>query len=448
VLLSLLSVSSRRGWPAFLTLAFAVALLSVASGLLFLLPWFKLIRFPYILLLVILFLPAWATALGADAFLSAADGSPSRRRLLALCVALGASALIVLYVGRLAGMWRHPGLPYDRTSTQLTVVGLCLLLGSALALLTRLPSKPLLLGSGLVLVLAQLAAYPFNLARAPFERPGAHGEVKRLLGTRPPPQGRAFSMHDILHGYNLTDRIPSVLGIEESFLPARFQKIRLRLRLTHILSYIDLRMLAGMRGFLDAMDLEYFAVKPQDAPIIEAAGFVPAARDARAALFHNPGRMGPAWVNYSVRSVASEDAAYEHVISKQFDPHVEVVVSERLQRQYPSRAQYLATPARSVRRPSPTELEVDVEIARPGVLVVSEAAYPGWTASVDGKPVPWVHANYVLRAVELGPGTHRVRFEYRSPALRWGTWVSCLAVLGVAACGLVGLSKQRAREHR
>jgi hypothetical protein len=443
-----LSVTTRRGWPAFLTLLFAVLLLGGGSGLMSLLPWFRLIRFPYVLIQTMLFLPAWAAALGADAFLSAGEARPRRGLLLVAIVTLGALALIAFYAERLAGRWRHPGLPYDRVSTVLSIVGLVLVLTSPFALIRRLPAGALLVGGGFVLVLSQFAAYPFYSKPAPFARPAPQGEVKRLLAGRPPPQGRAFSMHDILHGYNLTDRIPSVLGIEESFLPARFQKIRLRLRLTHIVGFVDLRKFAGMRGFLDAMDLEYLAVKPRDVPLLEGFGFVPTALDKRAVLFHNPDRMGPAWVNYSVRQLPSEAAAYEYIVGKDFDPHVEVVVSELLQRKYPARTEHRATPARNVRRPSPTELEVDVELPRPGVLVVSEAAYPGWTASVNGNPVPWVHANYVLRGVELGPGVHRVRFEYRSPALRWGTLVTCVAVLVVAACGLIGRTRRRSDTHR
>lgn len=443
-----LSLSTRRGWPAFLTLLAALALLSFGE-LLTLLPWFPLIRFPYILLMVILFVPAWAAALGVDAFLSAADAPPLRKWLLASCVIAGGAWLLVVYAGRLVGEYRNRGLPYDHESTVLSLVGLTLVITSAVALVRRLPAGALLLGAGLVLVTSQFAAHPFHLPPGPFERPGPVGEIKRLLGNRPPPQGRAFSMHDILHGYNLTDRIPSVLGIEESFLPARFQKIRLRLRLTHIVGFINLRMFADMRGFLDAMDLEYFAVKPTDVFVLGARGFVPVARDSRAVLFHNPQRMGPAWVNYAVRRVASEDAAYEYIVSKEFDPHLEVVVSEQeVQSDYFERGQHAVTPARSVRRPSPTELEVDVELPRPGVLVVSEAAYPGWTATVNGKPVHWVHANYVLRGVELEPGAHKVRFEYRSPALRWGTLITCVAVVVVAACGLIGQRRSRSRARR
>ncbi|HMJ16335.1 MAG TPA: YfhO family protein, partial [Polyangiaceae bacterium] len=440
-LFALLSLASRRGWPAFLTLLSALLFLSVAKGLLFLLPWFRLIRFPFVLILIMLFLPAWSAAAGVDSFLRSSAASPRRQRLLAACVLLSALGLMALHGARLAGFWRAAEAPFERTSAVLALIGLVLVAASAVALLRRLPAAPLLLGGALVLVLAQFAAYPFQVASAPFARPAPHGEVKRLLGSRPPPQGRAFSMHDILHGYNVTDRIPSVLGVEESFLPARFQKIRLKLRLIHILGYIELPMFAGMRGFLDAMDLEYIVVKPKDAQILKDHGFVATALDRQAVLFQNPERMGPAWVNYSVRSLPSEDAAFEYIVSEKFDPHIEVVVSEPLQHKYPARAEHLATPARSVRRPSPTELEVDVDLPRPGVLVVSEAAYPGWTASVDGNPASWIHADYVLRGVELGPGSHKVRFEYRSPALRWGILVTCLALLALALCAVAVIAR-------
>lgn len=48
----------------------------------------------------------------------------------------------------------------------------------------------------------------------------------------------------------------------------------------------------------------------------------------------------------------------------------------------------------------------------PGKLVLSEIAYPGWKARVDGRLVALMEHG-ILRAVELGPGTHVVEFVYR-----------------------------------
>jgi len=47
------------------------------------------------------------------------------------------------------------------------------------------------------------------------------------------------------------------------------------------------------------------------------------------------------------------------------------------------------------------------------LLVLTDTAYPGWTATVDGRRVPIVRANWHFRGVYLPPGDHVVRFDYR-----------------------------------
>ena len=37
---------------------------------------------------------------------------------------------------------------------------------------------------------------------------------------------------------------------------------------------------------------------------------------------------------------------------------------------------------------------------------------PGWTATVDGEPVDVGRVNYVLRAIKVKPGTHKVTLNF------------------------------------
>ena len=70
--------------------------------------------------------------------------------------------------------------------------------------------------------------------------------------------------------------------------------------------------------------------------------------------------------------------------------------------------------------------EAAVELTNPkaGYLVLSDSYLPGWQARVDGKPVRIFCANYLVRAVALGPGNHRVEFTYRPWPWRVGATVS------------------------
>jgi len=71
----------------------------------------------------------------------------------------------------------------------------------------------------------------------------------------------------------------------------------------------------------------------------------------------------------------------------------------------------------------------------PAFLVVADAAYPGWRAYVDGKPVPIVRADHVLRGLPLPAGEHHVELEYRPRSFLVGVAVSAAALVALALVG-------------
>jgi hypothetical protein len=64
-----------------------------------------------------------------------------------------------------------------------------------------------------------------------------------------------------------------------------------------------------------------------------------------------------------------------------------------------------------------------------GFLVLSENAYPGWRARVDGREVPIARADVTLQGVVVPAGTHRVEFTMESRSLRAGMIVSAIAAV-------------------
>ena len=55
-------------------------------------------------------------------------------------------------------------------------------------------------------------------------------------------------------------------------------------------------------------------------------------------------------------------------------------------------------------------LAVDAPV--PGVVVLHDLAYPGWTVAVDGTPAPLLRANILFRGVEVPAGAQTVRFTF------------------------------------
>jgi hypothetical protein len=60
----------------------------------------------------------------------------------------------------------------------------------------------------------------------------------------------------------------------------------------------------------------------------------------------------------------------------------------------------------------PNHLTYNVKSGKGGVVVFSEIYYPGWTATVDGRPADLGRVDYVLRALQVAPGTHQVELMF------------------------------------
>jgi hypothetical protein len=79
------------------------------------------------------------------------------------------------------------------------------------------------------------------------------------------------------------------------------------------------------------------------------------------------------------------------------------------------------------------EVEIETRSPQAALLVLTDAAYPGWRAAVDGVAVPTQPADLLFRSVAVGAGVHRVRFWFDPRSVKVGVAVSALALLGNAA---------------
>jgi hypothetical protein len=157
-----------------------------------------------------------------------------------------------------------------------------------------------------------------------------------------------------------------------------------------------------------------------------------------------PGRLPRAYVSRRARPFPEAAALEQVLVSGDFDHHAEALVEVGADDE-----PFPAALARAPRAPhGPARIQEDLGVAvtvravGPGLLVLADTAYPGWTATVDGEPAPWWRTNGLFRGVALPPGEHDVVFRF-VPTGMWpglGILLGTLVVVGLACLRRRGVS--------
>ena len=90
-----------------------------------------------------------------------------------------------------------------------------------------------------------------------------------------------------------------------------------------------------------------------------------------------------------------------------------------------------------------TSVECSVKTSEPGLLVLADLDYPGWSVTVDGQPANSFRIAKQFRGVRLEPGAHRVVWRYRPRSALWGAVISVNTLLFLAAVALVRFGHSR-----
>lgn len=93
------------------------------------------------------------------------------------------------------------------------------------------------------------------------------------------------------------------------------------------------------------------------------------------------------------------------------------------------------------------ELEFKSQSKTPQLAVFSEIYYPhGWKVFVDEKEVPYIKADYLLRAVHVPAGNHHIKMVFEPQVIETGKWISLLCFglfIALSAFGIFWLNKKK-----
>ncbi|MGD2105330.1 MAG: YfhO family protein, partial [Anaerolineae bacterium] len=139
------------------------------------------------------------------------------------------------------------------------------------------------------------------------------------------------------------------------------------------------------------------------------------------------------------RVVSDHEEAWQAIHAPTFDPS-RVVVLEREGTRPAQPTNELTEPSRiSFVRYGLNRVELTVRCSESGWLVLSDVFYPGWRASVDGRPTPVLRANYTFRAVGVPAGDHTVSMVFAPRIWYVGLALSAITWLALAVAALRSL---------
>ncbi|MBP8824724.1 MAG: hypothetical protein KBH07_13865 [Flavobacteriales bacterium] len=161
----------------------------------------------------------------------------------------------------------------------------------------------------------------------------------------------------------------------------------------------------------------------------------------------NTHALGSAWFVDEVRQVKNADE--EITTLGKIDPARTALVDARYYAEVANAARPDPTASVKLNGYKSNELNYTVKSKEGGVVVFSEIWYgPDWVAEIDGKPAPYVRADYVLRAMKVPAGEHTVRFYIVSKPYNIGGRIASVSsfVLLVLVLLAVGWEVKRSRE--
>ncbi|HFB62045.1 MAG TPA: hypothetical protein ENJ69_03580 [Bacteroidetes bacterium] len=159
---------------------------------------------------------------------------------------------------------------------------------------------------------------------------------------------------------------------------------------------------------LNMLNTKYIIYNPKAEPVLNIHAF------------------GNTWPVQSVKIVKNADEAIAAL--GKVDLRATAVVDKQFSDLLPQKQFPLDVSARiKLLHYAPNDLKYDFQSKAQQLVVFSEIYYPvGWKSYVDGKPVPYFRADYLLRAMVVPAGNHVIEFKFEPVAWQVGETISLI----------------------
>lgn len=228
------------------------------------------------------------------------------------------------------------------------------------------------------------------------------------ITTNPFSSGRASYFHNALGGYHAAK-------------PGRVQDLD------------DFYLAEGDIGILNMMNVRYIiGQSPNGGPVAQ----------------RNPFANGNAW--FVENLLLAENANEELQLLDSLDTKRTVVVHKEFQDKLPlENIVRDSTATIDLTQYKPNHLVYESSSTSPQLAVFSEVYYPkGWNAYIDGQPAEYIRANYVLRAMPVPAGNHKIEFKFEPTVIKTGGTIALVSFVILLVVLFGGLWYKRRQESK
>ncbi|MBI2815864.1 MAG: YfhO family protein [Acidobacteria bacterium] len=200
------------------------------------------------------------------------------------------------------------------------------------------------------------------------------------------------------------------------------------------------------------MDYHLFLWAPRSLDLLNVQYIVSAGKDEPGRLVYDDGRWRVyetpnscprAWVVSQVVVDPFLDVVRfrERIAEPGFDPMRVAFVNEPLAEALPDTPEVQSQIKFS--KYDADGFELDVNVNRRAFLVLSEMYYPGWEATVNGRPTTIYKTDRFLRGIVVPAGQNHVVFKYRPRSVMLGAALTIPMLLGALAVAVAAIAKRR-----
>lgn len=193
-------------------------------------------------------------------------------------------------------------------------------------------------------------------------------------------------------------------------------------KLTRYNDLIDRQIMKNNPGVINMLNTKYIITG-------DSLGYV-----------QNPGALGNAWFVDKIVYVSNPDK--EMAALDTLDTGVEAVADIKFRETLGNASTVVPGDTIYETTYAPNRLTYHASTAKGGVAVFSEIFFPwGWNATIDGKPAEIGRVDYVLRALRIPAGKHKIEFSFDPQSLRVTNNISVVAVVLIylLCAGALGL---------